>query len=163
MIKLEGVAGMAHGYLHIVAIGFLAIFTITLAPEALGEHVFAAAASQGFVVGDWGGDHVSLVAQPRSSAMLEFDCAHGWTKEPIKLGQNGHFSAPGWYVQEFPGPISLQHPPQPQLAVYSGEVKGNKMTLTVTVTPLMLQKDTGKVLGIFNLIRGMPAHIFKCL
>jgi hypothetical protein len=104
----------------------------------------------------------------RLSGLVEFDCAHGWTKEPIKVDKSGHFSAPGVYVQEFPGPINLEHPPRPQPAVYSGEVKGSKMTLTVTVTLLFLPPpvtDRGKVmvLGPFTLIRDMPAHITKCL
>jgi hypothetical protein len=44
------VAGMRHGYLHIVVIGFLAVIIVTGVPEALREAIFAAPAPQGFIL-----------------------------------------------------------------------------------------------------------------
>lgn len=114
-------------------------------------------------VGVWGGTHVRLeiVNRPTSGVpgggTVEFDCAHGSINSAVLTDRNGTFSAPGVYIQEHGGPIRdgeqvIMHP-----AVYSGEISGSKMTLTVART------DTAWTAGPFSLERGVTGAVFKCL
>ena len=50
------------------------------------------------------------------------------------------------------GEVADVHP-----AEYTGEVRGNRMTLTVRET------DSGTVVGTFTLTRGANARIVRCL
>jgi hypothetical protein len=45
----------------------------------------------------------------------------------------------------------------PRPARYEGSVKGDTMTMTVTLT------DTKEKVGTYELIRGGSAHVVKCL
>src|SRR5687767_3405246 len=51
----------------------------------------------------WGGPHVRLVLTSNGGE-IEFDCAHGEIREPLKLSEQGRFSVAGTFVREG-GPI----------------------------------------------------------
>ncbi|MCX5755989.1 MAG: hypothetical protein NTX19_07720 [Gemmatimonadetes bacterium] len=114
-------------------------------------------------VGVWGGAHVRLeiVNLPTSGVPsggpVEFDCAHGSINASVTTDNSGRFDAPGVYIQEHGGPIRegeqvIVHP-----ARYSGQISGNRMTLTVTRT------DSAWSAGPFTLDRGVAGSVFKCL
>src|SRR5262249_26961162 len=54
--------------------------------------------------GLWGGEHVSMQVTV-SDATLQFDCAHGYIGERIRLDAEGRFSVAGVFVREHGGPI----------------------------------------------------------
>src|SRR6185369_10155864 len=112
-------------------------------------------------VGTWGGEHVRLeiVNLPTSGVpgggTVEFDCAHGSINASVITDKSGRFEAPGVYIPEHGGPvfegeIAVVHP-----ALYSGEINGARMTLTVART------DTTWSIGPFTLERGKTGPVFK--
>jgi hypothetical protein len=105
--------------------------------------------------GTWGGEHVRLEATSQG-AQLEFDCAHGSIKSPIRLDDRGQFEAAGEYLRESPGAIRIGHEPKSQPASYAGKVEGETMTLRVILT------DTQQSLGEYSLEHGARARIVKC-
>jgi hypothetical protein len=78
-----------------------------------------------------------------SGASLEYHCAHGTIDEPISLDENGEFDVIGVHVRERGGPTRLGEIPDEHPARYKGYIKGNVMTLTVTLT------DSGQKVGEF--------------
>ena len=130
---------------HKNAIVCCALLLLALAP--------AAAKSKTVVTGAWGGEHVSLDVSDKD-AKLEFDCAHGEINKPIKPDAHGRFNVPGTFTTEHGGPVMRDEKPDSAPAHYSGQVKGDMMTLTVT---------RGKEkLGTYTLKRGEAPRLMKC-
>jgi hypothetical protein len=102
--------------------------------------------------GNWGGAHVGLEATA-SGARLEFDCAHGTIDGSIVLDAGGNFEARGTQTREGPGP-TRQGQDDSAPATYTGSVKGDQLTLRVTVG--------GQDAGSFTLTRGRVPRLFKC-
>ena len=113
----------------------------------------AAAKGKTGVIGAWGGEHVSLQASEKG-AKLEFDCAHGEIAKPIKPDAHGRFNLTGTFTMEHGGPVMRDEKPDSASARYSGQVKGDTMTLTVT-------KGKEK-LGTYLLKRGEAPKLMKC-
>jgi len=116
----------------------LACFSPT-APEALGT---------------WGGQEASLVLTT-SGGQVAYACGAGTIDSAWTISRAGQFAASG---QHFfgGGPVPPQgRPPHP--AHYSGQVQGNDLTLTVTLT------DLNQTLGPFHLVRGGPAVVEQCV
>jgi hypothetical protein len=107
------------------------------------------------LIGAWGGLGLSVVVT-NAGAKLEFDCAHGTIGQPIWPNRLGRFTASGSYTAEKPGPVGPVPPPA-QRAGYSGQIRGNQMTLTAT-----LVKSRRKI-GPYTVTRGQPPHLVKCL
>lgn len=105
--------------------------------------------------GNWGGQHISLEVTG-NGGKLEFDCAHGEIKSKIVLDKQRRFNVSGTYVEEHGGPIRQSDRPQSQSVLYSGQLTGDKMKLTIK------RSDTKKVIGTFTLKRGQEAFIVKC-
>ena len=102
----------------------------------------------------WGGTHIGLVITV-TGGTVEYDCAEGEILEPLRLN-NGRFSALGLHYAGMGGPIGVDKT-NPRPARYEGTVKGDEMTMTVTLT------DTNQPVGTFKLVRGADPHVFKCL
>lgn len=103
----------------------------------------------------WGGEHVRIEFND-GEARVEFDCAHGTITDLLKTDSEGRFSLNGTYVREGPGPIRLKAPRVSQPARYSGTIKGEEMSLTLTLT------NTSQEIGTFTLTRGSEGLIRKC-
>ena len=108
------------------------------------------------VTGEWGGVHLGLVASD-SGADLEYDCASGHIAGQIRPDGNGRFSAAGTHFPGHGGPIREDEVRETRPARYDGTVRGEKMTITVTLP------DSGETLGTFILTRGASPHVIKCL
>jgi hypothetical protein len=110
----------------------------------------------------WGGEGITLQIIDKG-ARLEYHCAYGRIDTPsITLDDNGHFDVQG--VHTFIDPNS-ERPTAPQAARYTGMVKGDIMTLTVTVSnaSVLRPKASGhQVLGPFTLILNQPPVIHRC-
>jgi hypothetical protein len=105
--------------------------------------------------GHWGGDHISIDVTD-GDASVEFDCAYGRIFMPVLL-EEGDFLANGTYTQEHGGPVREGELLPTQAARYSGRVRGQRMTLTVTLP------EEGRALGTFELQQGRTGRVFKCL
>jgi hypothetical protein len=106
--------------------------------------------------GTWGGDHVAFTVTDTSSH-LEFDCAHGEIAGALTADAEGTFAAPGIFVREHGGPIREGEIPDARPALYVGTVTARAMRLTVRLT------ETHEVMGNFDLTRGTPGRVVKCL
>lgn len=97
------------------------------------------------VEGVWGGTEASLSLTPAGGA-VGYTCGAGTIDSAWTVSQKGQFSATGGHFFGG-GPVppggGTAHP-----AVYSGQVDGNTMILTVKLT------DLNQVLGPFRLVRG---------
>lgn len=108
------------------------------------------------VTGDWGGQHLGLVASSGGAA-LEYDCATGSIAGPIRPDDSGRFSVTGEHFPGHGGPTLVDQNPTRRPARYDGKVSGARMLLTVTLT------DTHEVVGSFTLRLGGTPYVFKCL
>ena len=102
----------------------------------------------------WGGTHIGLVITV-TGGTVEYDCAEGEILEPIRV-TNGKFNVLGLHYMGMGGPIGVDKV-NPRPARYEGTVKGDAMTMTVTLT------DTKEQVGTFSLVRGENPHVVKCL
>ena len=102
----------------------------------------------------WGGTHIGLVITV-TGGTVEYDCAEGEILEPIRV-TNGRFNVLGLHYMGMGGPIGVDKV-NPRPARYEGTVKGDEMTMTVTLT------DTKEQVGTFNLVRGENPRVVKCL
>jgi hypothetical protein len=105
--------------------------------------------------GTWGGQHIRIEVGSGPAA-IEYDCANGTIAGPLVLDRKGNFRWKGSHTREHGGPIRIEETPQGEPAIYSGSVKGNTMTLTVTLA------NTNQSIGTFMLSRGTPGRVFKC-
>ena len=104
----------------------------------------------------WGGQGIILVVNAQGGS-LEFDCAHGRLNEPVTLNASGGFKVQGRYVQEHGGPINADMPMYEYPALYSGQVVGSKMTLSIILS------EKNQKLAEYSLEQNKPGHIVKCL
>ncbi len=99
------------------------------------------------VVGQWGGAQASLVLT-RAGGTISYLCGSGTIDSTWTLTADGLFAATGEHFfggGPVPAGGSTPHP-----ATYAGQVDGDHLTLTVTVT------DLKTTLGPFVLVRGGP-------
>jgi len=116
---------------------------------------FAVAPPSALPPGEWGGEHMGLVVSD-SGAVADFDCAHGRIDEAIAPDAGGAFEARGVFVREHGGPIRQGEREDSHPAVYTGQVKGDKMTVTIVLV------DTHETVGTFTLERGSSGRVVKC-
>ena len=112
-------------------------------------------AKSGALMGSWGGQHIGLEATAEG-ARIEYDCAHGTIEGPIIPGRDGRFEATGTHAAEHGGPVHEGENEEGRPALYRGELKGDTLTLTVTL-------DSGEEAGTFTLSRGAAPRLMKCL
>jgi hypothetical protein len=109
------------------------------------------------LVGTWGGAHVEVAFDSAGFGTVQYDCAHGRIAPPITLSAAGALRASGEHVREHGGPVHEGEVPDTHPAQYAGEVHGDRLTFTVTLT------DSASVLGPYTVRRGEPAQLFRCL
>src|SRR6185503_16271314 len=106
------------------------IFSVTCVLLALVNlPVSAELKKRGLPAGLWGGQHISIDVSNKG-AKIEYDCAHATIDRAIVLDGNGRFSVSGRQFQERGGP-TRQGEQTGYAVIFSGEVKGKTMTLTV--------------------------------
>ncbi len=106
-------------------------------------------------IGNWGGPNVGMNVT-NDGAQLRFNCARGTIEEPLALDTEGRFSAKGTFTKETPGPTREDNPPKNEPATYSGSIRDQKMTLSITLT------ETKEQVGSFDLEFGKTGRIFRC-
>lgn len=106
--------------------------------------------------GMWGGAHLGMDII-ENGARLDYDCANGTIDEPIILDQDGKFDVKGLLVKEHGGPIRIGEQTDGEPARYTGQVRGDTLTLTVVLT------KTNETIGTFTLTRGKAARLTKCM
>lgn len=116
-------------------------------PVAAGDRV---------ATGTWGATSIRLEVTPHG-ATTEYDCAHGTIDEPLVTDRAGRFSAAGTHVREHGGPIRQDEQADRHPARYVGQLIGDSLRLTVTLT------DTQHDVGTFTLTRGATGRLLKCL
>ncbi len=108
------------------------------------------------VLGEWGGEHLGLVARTEG-ASLEFDCATGEIASAIVPDGSGRFSVAGFHIPGHGGPIRQDEEPVRIPERFDGTVRGDLMTISVTLP------DWATTLGPYTLLRGASPRVFKCL
>jgi hypothetical protein len=103
------------------------------------------------VSGTWGGDNAGMIVTD-TDVHVHIGCTLGDAVGPIHPDANGRFEATGTYnVDAYPVNRGITHP-----ATFSGQVVGQTMTLTVSLT------DTARVLGPVTLIYGKEPQMGPC-
>jgi hypothetical protein len=105
--------------------------------------------------GNWGGQNVQMDVT-EDGARLRFSCARGSIEQPVKLDAEGRFSVEGTFTAGAMGPQREDNPPESRPAVYTGAVKDQEMTLTITLT------ETKEEAGKFTLTHGKSGRLWKC-
>ena len=106
--------------------------------------------------GVWGGDHVAMTVEERSTH-IELDCAHADIPGVLRIDARGQLDATGTFAWEHGGPIRLGEPLDSHPASFAGSVASTTMMLTIRLT------DTTEVIGGFTLTRGTVGRVFKCV
>ncbi len=108
----------------------------------------------GPLAGQYGGTHIGLELGA-GGGTIAYDCATG-TIAPIVPDAAGHFVSAGTHRPEHGGPSRVGEV-LPNLRVqFDGAVRGDRLSLRGRV-------ENGVVLGPFELRRGSPPQIFRCL
>ena len=105
--------------------------------------------------GTWGGTGIALEVT-ESGGTIDYDCAHGTISEPILLDDGGRFEVKGVHYREHGGPVRDGEGGNGQPVRYSGQVRGDEMTLTVR------PEAGGDVIGNYTLVRGKMGRVRKC-
>lgn len=138
-------------YRQIMPVSVLALVVILAMPS------LATAPKRRYIPeGTWGGLHARLVVG-KSSATIDYDCAHGTIDAPLNLNANGKFSLRGSYFREHGGPIRKDETNRGEPAIYTGWTDGKTMVLTVVLA------DTKEKIGTYTLTRGQPGRVYKCM
>jgi hypothetical protein len=111
--------------------------------------------SKSVATGVWGGEHIRMEVT-ESGATVEYDCGNGTIAGPLKLDGEGRFHAAGNRVPEHGGPVRDGEAPAARPADYSGSVRGETMTLTVTLA------SPSETIGTFTLVHGSEGELVKC-
>ena len=106
--------------------------------------------------GVWGGDHI-LIEVTSTGATVMFECADGTIEESLVIDGNGRFDVRGVHIRRTGGPARSDQKPERLRARYSGSVKGNSMTLTVTLP------DTNETEGTYSLTYNQRPELRRCL
>jgi uncharacterized lipoprotein YehR (DUF1307 family) len=89
--------------------------------------------------GVWGADSAALTVAD-TSTVLKLNCASASFDQPLSPDTNGNFQATGTYHQ-LGGPIA-QGDPREYPAIYSGQVSGDSLSITVQYTSPMSGPQT---------------------
>ncbi|HEV8363484.1 MAG TPA: hypothetical protein VGQ52_08185 [Gemmatimonadaceae bacterium] len=86
-------------------------------------------------VGTWGGENAGLIVND-TIAHVHIACTLGNFPAPVAVDENGRFNVTGTYVlRAYPVFVGPYHPAQ-----FAGQITGNRLTLTVTVSDTVEKK-----------------------
>ena len=106
--------------------------------------------------GMWGGSHINIQVGP-GSATINYDCANGTINGPLTIDSKGRFTWRGTHNPEHGGPMRIDETSNGSPAIYSGQIKGDTMTLTLKLA------NSNEAAQTFTLKRGGAGRVFKCL
>ena len=128
---------------------------VLIATLAIAASWSAAVAKPAYLAGAWGGPHAGMTFEG-GLADVQFDCASGSIDTLVYLAKDGTFQAKGAYREGAPGPVRVGQIFRAQPATYSGNVTKELMILNVEL-------EDGTKVGSFNLAKGAPAQLTRCL
>lgn len=105
--------------------------------------------------GTWGGSQIRIEVG-QGSATINYACANGTITGPLTIDSKGRFNWRGTHNRERPGPMRIDETSNSRPAIYSGQIKGDTMTLTLK---LANSNEAGET---FILKRGSGGRVFKC-
>ena len=108
------------------------------------------------LTGSWGGMHVGL-SLDAAGGRLDYDCAAGAITGPVLVDPAGRFRATGTHTPGTGGPVRQGEVPPAFPATYRGQVRGDAMTLTISVA------SRGLAIGPYQLRRGAEPRLLRCL
>lgn len=111
--------------------------------------------SEKLAAGVWGGEHVRMEVS-EGGASLEFDCGAGEIGQPVTPDGGGRFDVKGTYLLQHAGPVGRDEEANSRPARYAGRVRGETLTLTVTLA------DPEEEVGTYTLTRGSEGRLMKC-
>lgn len=114
------------------------------------------ASSDRSLAGNWGGQHVGLV-MGEANGRLDYDCAAGTIDGPMTADAAGRFAAPGTHTPGQGGPDRIGFTPPSYPARFSGNARGDTMTLTIDVPDLNVR------IGPYTLRRDAEPMLLRCL
>jgi hypothetical protein len=114
----------------------------------------AVAPDSSIKAGRWAGPHVAMTVTAERTD-IEFDCGSASVDGAIPLNRDGAFAVAGTFVQERPGPTTIDGPPRRPMRL-AGSVKDDTMEMRVTLT------DHDENVGNFTLTFGADARLVKC-
>jgi hypothetical protein len=106
--------------------------------------------------GKWGGNGIS-VDVGRGSVTIEYPCANGEIKGPLKVDGGGNFSVTGVHIMSKPGPVRKDGSQERRPARFVGRIEGKTMKLKVFLT------ENDEAVGDFELKKDAPARIKRCM
>ena len=131
-------------------------FCLTLAATVSVVTSCATAIPDRLPTGNWGGEHISMVATD-TGATIEYDCAAGKITGALALDARGDFTWAGIHSPGHGGPIRVGEPPDDRPARYTGNASSTALRMTLTVLDGSIPPQT------FVLARGGAAKVFRCL
>lgn len=114
------------------------------------------AAPSASIEGAWGGDRLQLTIDATGLGRVELDCASGTIAGPLKVSDEGRFTASGKLEQYRNGAQAADEAAASSKAMYEGEIKGEQMTLSI------LREGAAKP-QVFQLRKGARVKLVRCL
>lgn len=111
--------------------------------------------SDRLAAGVWGGEHARMEVG-EGAVNFEFDCAAGSIDRAVVLDKEGRFDAKGTFTMQHAGPVLRDEAANSRRARYAGRVRGDTLTLTVTLA------EPEEDAGTFTLRRGSEGRLTKC-
>jgi hypothetical protein len=109
----------------------------------------------GVPVGQFGGTGIAITVE-KSGAKIEYDCAEGEIRTPLRVDKKGFFKADGFHKGPNFGPTRIDDPRTPDAVRYEGQIVGSVMKFKVT------KIKTGEVIGEFIVKRGQQPVMHRC-
>jgi len=98
---------------------------------------------------------ILLIAAAGASKPRRMQHANGTIEGPLTFDSKGRFTWRGTHNPEHGGPTRVDEKSNSHAVIYTGWVKGDKMSLT-------LKRANNEVIDTFTLTRGGQGRIFKC-
>ena len=105
--------------------------------------------------GNWGGSGIGVTIE-KKAVKIQYDCAEGELRGPLKTDKAGNFKVEGLHTRHAFGPIRLNNLPKAEPALFEGKITGKVMKFKVTLI------KTNEIVGEFTLERGKTGRLHRC-